>query len=117
MNHANVVRLIDYTYSDAHYLTIPLLAITLADLIDDTSQDHLDVVFRSMSYQAVCGMAYLHWSGISHRDINPRNIMIDWDGTLKFIDFDTAWCLDLSELGMVEPQDEMECTVGTGLVS
>jgi serine/threonine protein kinase len=64
----------------------------------------------------------MHDQGIAHRDINPRNIMIDWDGTVNFIDFGLAWTGgDQQEQGegekaWYETKEDMICDVGTGYV-
>jgi serine/threonine protein kinase len=40
------------------------------------------------------GIAYLHEFCIAHRDIKPENLVVDWDYTLKIIDFDVAMRVD-----------------------
>jgi serine/threonine protein kinase len=62
----------------------------------------------------------MHDQGVAHRDINPRNIMIDWDGTVKIIDFGLAWTGGDKNKGeekvWYETKDDMICDVGTGYV-
>jgi serine/threonine protein kinase len=40
--------------------------------------------------QAVRGVEYLHSTGIAHRDINPENLLVTVDGTIKITDFSHA---------------------------
>jgi serine/threonine protein kinase len=40
------------------------------------------------------GIAYLHNFFIAHRDIKPENLVVDWDFSLKIIDFDVAMRVD-----------------------
>jgi protein-serine/threonine kinase len=37
--------------------------------------------------QAIRGVEYLRNTGIAHRDINPENLLVAVDGTIKIIDF------------------------------
>jgi serine/threonine protein kinase len=75
-------------------------------------------LIRSIIFQSILGIAHMHDQGVAHRDINPRNIMIDWDCTVKIIDFGSAWTggdKDEDE-GKVwyETEEDMICDVGTG---
>ena len=37
--------------------------------------------------QLVSGIEYIHKSGICHRDLKPENLLLDFDKTLKIVDF------------------------------
>jgi serine/threonine protein kinase len=80
-------------------------------------------LIRSIIFQSILGIAHMHDQGVAHRDINPRNVMIDWDGTIKIIDFGLAWTGGDQQEGVeggkvwCETKDDMICDVGTGYVS
>jgi serine/threonine protein kinase len=100
-----------------HRLKLPFLPISLSDLLDRELNPDL---IRSIIFQSILGIAHMHDQGIAHRDINPRNIMIDWDGTVKIIDFGLAWTGGDKDKGEEkvwhETKDDMICDVGTGYV-
>ena len=58
-------------------------------------------------------VAHVHSLGIAHRDLKPGNVVFDWDGTIKLIDFGTAWTV---ESGEGEGEGKMICQVGSGYV-
>ena len=37
--------------------------------------------------ELVSGIEYLHKSGVCHRDLKPENLLLDYDNTLKIVDF------------------------------
>ena len=38
-------------------------------------------------YELIAGIEYLHKSGVCHRDLKPENLLLDYDNTLKIVDF------------------------------
>ncbi|XP_031628259.1 eIF-2-alpha kinase GCN2-like [Contarinia nasturtii] len=50
---------------------------------------------RSWLEDIVCGLAYLHSLGIIHRDLNPQNIFLTFNGRMKIADFGLATTIDL----------------------
>ena len=40
-----------------------------------------------MYQQLIAGIEYIHKSGICHRDLKPENLLLDYDKTLKIVDF------------------------------
>ena len=49
-----------------------------------------ELVIQIYTLQMLEGLAYLHQSGIVHKDIKPENILLDHNGVVKFVDFGTA---------------------------
>lgn len=37
--------------------------------------------------QLISGIEYIHKSGVCHRDLKPENLLLDFDKTLKIVDF------------------------------
>ena len=37
--------------------------------------------------QLIAGIEYIHKSGVCHRDLKPENLLLDYDSTLKIVDF------------------------------
>lgn len=103
-----IVKLVDYHYETdllEHYLHFPLFACTLTELFKDPSFPFEPPavplpqpsplasfnVTTGLSYQLLTALGYLASSDVAHRDINPSNLLIDFCGNLKLVDFGTAW--------------------------
>ncbi|KAI1790909.1 kinase-like protein [Ganoderma leucocontextum] len=49
------------------------------------------VVAKSLVFQTLSALAYVHKRGIAHRDIKPNNLLLTTDGCVKLIDFGVSW--------------------------
>lgn len=103
LNHANVVKLVEYTFSSKagqqrHYL--------VEEFID--GQDLKDMLVpgqpwttanAATTFAAICdGLSALKSKDIVHRDLKPENIRVRPDGTPVIIDFGLARHLSLPDL-------------------
>jgi len=113
---------------------MPFMPFTLADLLsvpafspitdpnmtnDAQSILAFSVVAKSVIYQVLSGVAYLHSAErrIAHRDIKPRNILLDTSGKVALIDFGVAHSpTPGSQDVWPEPEGNMYFEVGSGYV-
>jgi serine/threonine protein kinase len=91
LEHPNVVRVQDVDHAgDDHFMVM--------DFVDGTSVldivQHFGVmdVSRAAHYikQAADGLHYANQAKLVHRDINPGNILVDREGTVKILDMGLA---------------------------
>lgn len=119
-NCTQVMSLVGYAYDERlleHHLLLPLCPLSLRGLLDQRTRLEHDLL-KSVAFQTLLGLAHLHAAGVAHRDVKADNIMIDWDGTVKVMDFGTAWTggdeEDERELPWRETSEGMCYSVGTG---
>ena len=46
-----------------------------------------EIQCKSMIYDILCGLNYLHKASICHRDLKPENILVNDDCTIQICDF------------------------------
>lgn len=95
MRHENVIGLLDVftpsrsllDFNDV-YLVTHLMGADLGSIIKSQrlSDDHI----RSLTYQILRGLKYIHSAGIIHRDLKPSNLAVNEDCELKLLDFGLA---------------------------
>ena len=97
LNHSGIVRYIEdfYHNGEFHLVMEYLDGETLMTLSPRLSPGEQTVI--SWTCQLLNVLAYIHDSGIIHRDINPKNILLCNDGQVKLIDFGTAKDLKTQE--------------------
>ncbi|KAI0253193.1 kinase-like protein [Lactifluus subvellereus] len=135
LSHPAIISVLGQDYDASQSLQrfwMPFIPFTLADLLsiptfspipnpDEThdSQSTLafTVVAKSIIYQVLSGVAYLHAPErqIAHRDIKPRNILLDTSGTAVLIDFGVAYSPIAGPRDVwPEPEGKMYFEVGSG---
>ncbi|TBU26870.1 kinase-like protein [Dichomitus squalens] len=73
------------------------------------------VATKSLVYQTLSALAFVHERKIAHRDVKPQNILITIDGCVKLIDFGVAWSQKPNERDLwPEPPGKMCFDVATG---
>jgi Protein kinase domain len=134
---AQIIGVLGHDYDAPQSLQrfwMPFMPFTLADLLsiptfspipnpDGTHNDQcilaFPVVAKSIIYQVLSGVAYLHAPErqIAHRDIKPRNILLDTLGTAVLIDFGVAYSSTAGPQDVwTEPEGKMYFEVGSGYV-
>ena len=93
LNHPNIVKLYDvFHLKSLLYFALEYGPVDLDDLMFKEKsnvvleQAHIKCILK----QILEGIGYLHSNWILHRDLKPANIVIDSNGYLKIIDFNSA---------------------------
>jgi serine/threonine protein kinase len=90
LKHPNIVTYVDDYYSDGEFhLVLEFInGETLMSSSPRISPGEQKVT--AWACQLLDALSYVHAAGIIHRDINPKNIMLIKESTVKLIDFGTA---------------------------
>ncbi len=94
LEHPNVVRIYDFnTVGLRYYLAMEHLPGGDLERLVEEQGPLPPSQAASLIAQAAAGLAYLHAQGLVHRDVKPSNLLLDDQGTVKFIDFGLLWPL------------------------
>lgn len=86
-NHPNIVRFIGCSFEPTSSIVLEAAAKALSDYKPTT----FDLVFtKSIMYQILRGLEWMHENGIWHRDLKPQNVLVYRDGRVAITDFGLA---------------------------
>ena len=88
LHHPNVVQIYEIieTEKDLYLVMEYASGGELFDMI--VQHQKLKEAAASKFFQElVAGVHYIHKLGICHRDLKPENLLLDYDGSLKVVDF------------------------------
>ena len=74
---------------DELYVVTPLMETDLAQIIK-SKQELNDEHVQFFLYQILRGLKYIHSCGVIHRDLKPRNLLVNSNCDLKICDFGLA---------------------------
>ena len=104
--HKNILKLHEVlhdTKNDVVYLIIDYADCgSLQDLIDNPIPLD-DEIVRSIFYQVLQALKYLHSSGMVHQDIKPSNILVNSNGKVVLADFGVGHSFQSTEMVVGSP--------------
>ncbi|KAI9017574.1 kinase-like domain-containing protein, partial [Gaertneriomyces semiglobifer] len=88
LDHENIVRYLGYDV-DGNVMNVFLEYVSGGSIASSmaTMGRFEEPLVRSLTYQILCGLEYLHERCIIHRDIKGGNILLDDNGIAKISDF------------------------------
>lgn len=91
LNHKHIVKFIDsfQIYSYMFLVLQPCANSSLGELLTNRSTLSLYET-RYFTHQILCGLIYIHAKYVTHRDLKPDNVLIDWNTQVKIADFGLA---------------------------
>jgi len=106
LHHPNVVQIYEIIETERDLYLVMEFASggELFDLI--VANQRLKETMASKHFQElVAGVHYIHKLGICHRDLKPENLLVDFDGSLKVVDFGLS--------NMYEPGQTLKTACGS----
>ena len=91
LNQSNIVKLKEVIrVNDDLYFVFEYLDQNVYQLIKDRTTELPEQQLKSIVWQTLKGMEYMHKHGFFHRDMKPENLLANADGDVKVADFGLA---------------------------
>jgi serine/threonine protein kinase len=89
LRHNNIVRTLDYgiSFQGEPFLVMELIDGDGLNLLVDTHSQRLEGNRINYLSQICNALEFVHGQGFLHRDVCPRNVMVDRENVVKLIDF------------------------------
>lgn len=101
--HSNIVELKEaFRKKGIVYLVFEYMENNLLEVLQKSPNGLKLPVVRTLIYQLLKGLEYLHQLNIVHRDIKPENLLVSKDNKLKICDFGFARQLKEKEEGLTD---------------
>lgn len=91
LRHPNIVNLVEMVVSKGHvYIVFEYMDHDLSGVLHHPHIHFTDAHTKSLMWQLLCGLQYMHERGVLHRDLKGSNILLNKSGQLKIADFGLA---------------------------
>lgn len=91
LSHANVVKLKEVIReNDILYFVFEYMQENLYQMIKDRETHFPEMTVKSILFQVMSGLAFMHRHGFFHRDLKPENILCSGPDVIKIADFGLA---------------------------
>jgi MAK-like kinase len=90
LNHINIVKLKEVIrVNDDLYFVFEYMKQNVYQLMKDRTSDFPEFQIKTIMYQTLLGLAYMHKHGFFHRDLKPENLLVKGE-SVKIADFGLA---------------------------
>ena len=90
LNHPSIVKLKEVIrVNDDLYFVFEFMELNIYQLMKDRTSNFPEKEVKSIMYQTLLGLAYMHKHGFFHRDMKPENLLAKGD-IVKIADFGLA---------------------------
>ena len=90
LQHPNIVRLLDVAIRPALFMVMSFAGTCLQDIIHESKTGLPEFGWKSMTWQLMKALDYLHSMCVMHRDVKPDNMAVSESGLLSLLDFGLA---------------------------